>query len=322
MILFFNYSFLATGDSYTGLKARFRLGCSSVHKVIKDTCDALWIVLKDDVLPKLTEDKWKEIEVGFRNKWQFPNCIGAMDGKHIWVRKPFNSGSLFWCYKGYHSLVLLALVDANYRFTYVDIGAYGSNSDGNVFKTSKFGHKVMTGRMNIPGPKLLPNFNCGGPMPHVLVADEAFPLTQNIMRPYPRLREASVPKQQAIFNYRLSRARMVVENTFGILAMRWRIFDRRMGIYADNADKVIKASCVLHNFLTPVKEYDQIAAELNPRAREYNQRGMLYLPRLHGYHAGRDAKGIREIFKGYFNHPNGALSFQDSRISYRQALEE
>ena len=139
MFLFFYYSFLATGDSYTGLKARFRLGCSSVHKVIKDTCDALWIVLKDDVMPKLTEDKWKEIEVGFRNKWQFPNCIGAIDGKHIWVRKPFNSGSLFWCYKGYHSLVLLALVDANYRFTYVDIGAYGSNSDGNVFKTSKFG---------------------------------------------------------------------------------------------------------------------------------------------------------------------------------------
>ena len=110
---------------------------------------------------------------------------------------------------------------------------------------------------------------------------------------------------------------MVVENAFGILAMRWRLFDRRLALCADNADKVIKACCVLHNFLTPIKDYDDIATELNPDGRNYNQNGMLYLPRLHGYHATQDAQGVRDVFKGFFNNPAGALTFQETRVSFR-----
>ena len=224
--LFHSFSYLATGDSYTGLKARFRMGKSTIHKIIKQTCDALWEVLKAEILPKPTEETWKRIECGFRTRWQFPNCIGALDGKHVMIRKPFHSGSKFWRYKGYNTIVLMALVDHEYRFSCVDIGAYGSNSDENVFKSLKFGHKLLTRTLNVPAPKVLPNYAGHGPMPHVFVADEAFPLNEYIMQPYPRYRESSLPKDEAIFNYRLSRARMVVENSFGILAMRWRLFER------------------------------------------------------------------------------------------------
>ena len=234
------YSYLATGDSYTGLKARFRMGKSTIHKIINHTCDALWEVLRDEVLPKPTEETWKRIECGFRTRWQFPNCIGALDGKHVMITKPFNSGSKFWSYKGYNSIVLMALVDHEYRFSYVDIGAYGSNSDGNVFRSSKFGQKLLTGNLNVPQLKTLPNYSGHGSMPHIVVADEAFPLNEYIMRPYPRYRESSLPKDEAVFNYHLSRARMVVENSFGILAMRWRLFERRLALFEDNADKVIK----------------------------------------------------------------------------------
>ena len=100
---------------------------------------------------------------------------------HVMIRKPCNTGSLFFNYKGYHSIVLMALVDHNYRFSYVDIGGYGSNSDGNVFRSSAFGSKSITGNLNFPPPKPLPHFPLGGVVPHVTVADEAFPLTQNIM---------------------------------------------------------------------------------------------------------------------------------------------
>ena len=62
----------------------------------------------------------------------------------------------------------MALVDANYRFVYVDIGEYGSNSDSNVFQFSKFGQKFMNEKLNIPGNKRLPNYNDEGPMPHVI----------------------------------------------------------------------------------------------------------------------------------------------------------
>ena len=92
-------------------------------------------------MPDPTLERWQEIEKGLRVHWNFPNCLGALDGKHVYIIAPTNSASTFHNYKGHFSTVLMALVDANYHFVYVDIGEYGSNSDGNVFKYSKFGMK-------------------------------------------------------------------------------------------------------------------------------------------------------------------------------------
>ena len=145
--------------------------------------------------------------------------MGALDGKHIVITAPWNSGSLYFNYKGTFSLVLMALVDADYRFIYVDIGDYGSNTAGSVFKNSLFGQAFVNGQLPA---KQLPNFPEGGILPHCIVADEAFPLCIDLMRPYPRgCAEHRLPKEQQIFNYRLSHARRIVENAFGILAQRW-----------------------------------------------------------------------------------------------------
>ena len=80
---------------------------------------------------------------------------------------------------------------------------------------------------------------------------------------------------------------------------------------------MIKACCVLHNFLTPIKDYEDIATELNPDGRNHNQNGMLYLPRLCGYHTTQDAQGVKDVFKGFFNNPAGALTFHETRVSFR-----
>ena len=80
----------------------------------------------------------------------------------------------------------MALVDADYKFIYVDIGDYGSNADGSVFKNSLFGQAFVNGQLNIPPLKPLPNFPEGGPLLHVFVFDEAFPLRVDLMKPYPR----------------------------------------------------------------------------------------------------------------------------------------
>ena len=318
MELYLYFSFLATGDSYTSLKARFRCGLSTVHKIIPETCTAIWLALKDEVMSEPDLQRWEKIEEDFRVRWHFPNCLGALDGKHIMIKAPARSGSTFYCYKKHFSTVLLALVDANYKFTYVDIGEYGSNTDGNVFRFSTFGQNYMNGRCNTPPPKTLPNLPNEGPMPHVILADEAFPLRHDLMRPYPRF-EANVPRDQAIFNYRLSRARMCVENAFGILAQRWRVFDRRIPLDPKYVDKVVQACCCLHNFLMEDKDLAAIYADLNPEGlgpRYTRVPGIQYLPRLHGYRANADAQGVRNIFRYYFNGP-GATVWQNTRVSYR-----
>ena len=80
-------------------------------------------------MPVPSEDKWKSIADEFYERWNFPNCIGAIDGKHVMIQCPFNSGSLFYNYKSYFSIVLLAVASADYRFVMVDVGANGSGND-------------------------------------------------------------------------------------------------------------------------------------------------------------------------------------------------
>ena len=140
---YYAFSFLASRDSFTGLKARFHTGKSTIHDVVVETCEAIWERLKDEVMSQPTTQHWERIEEGFRILCHFPGCIGALDGKHIRIKAPSNTASLFHNYKTFFSTVLLALVDANYRFIYVDIGEYGSNSDGIVFRASAFGKKYL-----------------------------------------------------------------------------------------------------------------------------------------------------------------------------------
>lgn len=86
-------------------------------------------------MPEKTED-WKNIANDFYQRTQFTSCIGAVDGKHIRIKMPAGSGSLFYNYKHFFSILLLAVVDANYCFIAVDVGAVGKSSDSNVFKNS------------------------------------------------------------------------------------------------------------------------------------------------------------------------------------------
>jgi hypothetical protein len=109
----------------------------------------------------------------------------------------------------------MAMVDANYQFLYIDVGRSGQSSDGGVFGDCTLRTALEEGTLRLPAPKPLQHDT--DPMPFYLVADEAFPLRQWLMKPFPR---RGLSYQQRIFNYRLSRARRVVENAFGILVHR------------------------------------------------------------------------------------------------------
>ena len=75
----------------------------------------------------------KVIDV-FWERWQFPNCLGAGDGKHIRLRCPSNSGSEFYNFKGFYSPVLMAFVGPNNEFLFMDVGCQGLLSDGGIFR--------------------------------------------------------------------------------------------------------------------------------------------------------------------------------------------
>ena len=105
-----------------------------------------------------------------------------MDGKHILIKPPPNSGSYYFNYKHSFSIVLLAIVDANYRFIYVNIGCNGRISDGGVFRNCDLYKELEEKRLNIPDATLIHGMQ--SPFPYVIVADDAFPLKEYILKPY------------------------------------------------------------------------------------------------------------------------------------------
>ena len=130
-------------------------------------CEAIWRQLGPLVMPKPSEDVWKSSASKFRDLWHFPNYLATIDGKHVSILCVINGGSLYFNYKGFHSTVLLALVDAEYKFLAVDVGSYGKNSDGNVFSKPVIGKKLETGTLNVtPNTPLVEN---AVPMQYVIV---------------------------------------------------------------------------------------------------------------------------------------------------------
>lgn len=114
--------------------------------------------------------------------WNFPNCIGAIDGKHVQIRKPIGSGSQYRCYKQFDSIILMAIVDANLNFIFVDVGTNGRIGDAGVWNKSDLKRAFDQQLLNLPPPERLPNSTIS--LPYVIVGDEAFALKSYLMKPY------------------------------------------------------------------------------------------------------------------------------------------
>jgi len=105
-----------------------------------------------------------------------------MDGKHITLQSPIKSGSDYYNYKSFFSIILFTLVNANYNFIYANIGCQGRISDGGVFKNCYLYKKIETNSLKVPDALPLPQRSIHTPF--LFVADEAFPLTEIIMKPF------------------------------------------------------------------------------------------------------------------------------------------
>ncbi|XP_008189955.1 uncharacterized protein LOC103311898 [Acyrthosiphon pisum] len=112
-------------------------------------------------MPEPTKELWIKIAEGFYKNANFPNCLVAVDGKHIRIINPAKSGSNYYNYKHFFSIVLMALVDSNYCFLSIDVGAFGREGDTNIFKKSPLGKKLYDRQLDISCGKKLPNDNGG-----------------------------------------------------------------------------------------------------------------------------------------------------------------
>lgn len=206
----------------------------------------------------------------------------------------------------------MAVADADSCFTIVDVGSEGRNSDGGIFKTSNIGKCLEENKLNLP-----PNIKISEirpPLPYIFVADEAFPLTTYMMRPYAR---GTLNNHTKVFNYRLSRARRVVENAFGIMVSRWRIFRKPIIAKLDTIEKIIQACVCLHNCLKKSDDNITLANRrysTNIQEDEPNVNpGIINIQRTGTNMYSRNASEIRCHFADFFN-AEGAVEWQWNKI--------
>lgn len=253
-----------------------------------------------------TEDEWREVAEGFHTKWNFPHAIGALDGKHVPIKKPQGSGSFYYNYKKFFSIVLMAVANANYEFIMVDAGINGRISDGGVISHIPFGRMLEQKELFIPEPEKLHEVDEAS-LPYVFLGDDAFTLSENLMKPYSG--ESNLDIEKNIFNYRVSRARRVVENTFGIMVSRFGIFERAMKLDPEKAQTITLACCYLHNFLrkksssyigTGTVDWEDDYGVVHDGLWRESQRKLEGLRATYGRNASGKAKYVRDMFKKYF----------------------
>lgn len=272
----------------------FRISKTAIASIVMEVCSAIWNNFNEIHMKFPSIEDFKEIANSFLNKNKFPHCCGNLDGKHIRVVKPQLSGSMYFNYKNYYSIVLLAVSDSDNTFRIIDVGAYGKDSDGGVLSNSIFFQELNSGNIQLPPEERLPNSDIVAP--YVFLGDEAFPLKTFIMRPYPRT-QATGNTDKSRFNFKLSTTRVGIECTFGMAASKFRILLKSIETSVDNAIKIVKAVCLLHNIII---HRDKRLPELSLTNNQLNNNfGRLPRSRVNN-RATISAINARELFTTYF----------------------
>ncbi|CAH1969203.1 unnamed protein product [Acanthoscelides obtectus] len=305
--------YFATGDSFQSLHFLFKVSPQLISTIAPEVCKALNHVLRKEIQIPSSAEEWLEIEKGFSSK--FPRAIGAIDGKHIVLTWPQNSGSEYFNYKKSFSIVLMALVDSKYNFIFADIGGQGKISDGGIFRHTLLWEMISSNTLNLPASHPLPGSNVD--IPYVFLSDGAFALHPNIMKPYPGNHDRDSPER--MFNKKLSGSRVVVDNTFGILSSKFRIFKRPIELCSEKASVITMTCILLHNYLIKsntssqmyspqgtVDVYDDNDTLIQPgtwRIDNSSTNATQNIPPI-ARRAAANARQVRDEFKNYFSNVN------------------
>ena len=206
-------------------------------------------------------------------------------------------------YKQFFFIVLQGVADYESRFIFIDIGAYGKQSDGGTFSASTLYHFLEDFEFTLRKPA-----SFGSEMPFVVLGYEAYPLKTYLMKPFAR---KYLSCEERVFNYRLSRARRCVECAFGILTAKWRLLNKAIETNVNKAARIVRCICLLHNIIIDLEGTTHDPSVLQETLQ------------IHGSHQARtnisgrlswsskEAIDVRNAFKAYFNGPTAAILSQN-----------
>ena len=294
------FYYLASTAEYRTISNLFGVSVSFVCNCVKDVCEAIRRHLSHLIrFPKGVEIL--QVIQEYENKWGFPMCAGCVDGTHIPILAPKENHKDYVNRKGFHSIHMQAVVDSRYLFRDVVVGWPGSVHDARVLSNSTLYKKgVDNALFNEVEPRNIQ----GKDIPPLILGDPAYPFLPWLMKRYPE--NNNTPREQRVFNYRLSRARMTVENTFGRFKGRFKRFSKRVDMEVSSLVDVVLSSCILHNVCEAQKN------ECLPHwvDQEFNQQ--LHAPEGRDVDLDiADAEDIREALAAYFVSPEGRLLQQE-----------
>jgi hypothetical protein len=117
---------LASGAKYREMQYGWMVYHNTVSLVLREVCAAIVEEFRDELLaPPQTAAEWRQISDNWMNSSNFPHVIGAIDDKHIACKSPANIRSDYLNYKGFFSVILLAVVTSDYKFLWIDVSGKG-----------------------------------------------------------------------------------------------------------------------------------------------------------------------------------------------------
>ena len=324
--------YLSQGPCYRGAaELVFDVAHNSISGIVTEFCEAVIDEYAETMVKTpTTPQEWLKVARRFDERWQI-RALGAIDGKHFAIKKPAHSGSMFHNYKGHFSHVMLALVDADYRFLWVDSGNMGSNSDAQIFNGSDLRENILKRTLGIPDDDYIKGDTHPEEkkmkIPYFILGDDAFALTEWLVKPFVPPPSTLLPTKYRISNYRISRGRRVVENAFGILVSIFRALLKRQDLNLSNCVLAVKACICLYNLILERKpayieaRSDRVEAHgAGEEPGEWRARGEYLvegpIPVKTDEYDSALARVQRDYLSEYFNCFGGAVEWQERAVRF------
>lgn len=248
---------LCQGASLLLCSKFFAIGTSTTSGIIRDVVKAI----NDELRGEISWPSGNRLQMSmgqFREFSGLPGVVGAIDGTHFHIRKPNVSPEDYFYFKsGGFTMQCQAVVDRSKKFIDISVGMPGSTNDVRQLRRSMLYHKAITNTLFDPTDSV------EGFVPH-LIGDKGYPILPWLITPYRDIPGGRRSVQELLFNRKLSRARSVVENAFGILKQTFRELHSASDLHITLLPDVVVSCCILHNLLLgqSSEEVDRLLAML------------------------------------------------------------